>query len=252
MAITGTDRGTGTHNTSALSFTLSPGSNFTSGTWAVLVLSVDNADTSGAAHSTFTVTDTLGNTWTRRVSPLYDPGAASAGVEGAIFTTNQNGGTLTTGTTITVTFDASTTAKVWTLMEVTPTSLYRITYVQGGEGTGSATASPTVTTASITSGNMVIGALHNEYGTAQTVTEDGDTTNGSWSTQQTTEIGTTTSGQTVASQRKVVTSTATQTYNPTLGTSSDVILSWIELSEELIPTTALKDMLGVGIIPWAR
>jgi hypothetical protein len=239
MAISGTDRGTGTHNTSALSFTLSPGSNFggsQNSTMAVLVIACDNSDSSGTAHSTYTVTDTLGNTWTRRVAALYDPGAASAGVEGAVFTTLMNGGLLTTGTTITVTYDANTTAKAWTLMEISPTdSTYRITYVSEGDGTGSFTNAPTVTTGSITNGNMVIGCLFNEQGTGQTVTGDGDATNGSWSTQQTAEIGTTAAGMTVSSQRKVVTATATQTFNPTLGVSSDVILSWMQLSEELIP-----------------
>lgn len=231
MALAGTDRGSGTHNSSALSFTLNPGSNFTAGAVAVLCLSVDNSDSNGTAHSTFTVTDSLGNTWTRRTSPLYDPGAASAGVAGAIFVSNQNGGTLQTGTTITVTFDANCTAKAWTLMEVTAGAGLRATYQAQGVGTGSATASPTVTTASLTNGDMVIGMVCNEYGTAQTPTGDSDTSNGSWSTMQTAEVGTTAAGQTIITQRKVVTATATQTYNPTLGTSSDCIAAWISLRE---------------------
>jgi hypothetical protein len=232
MAITGTDRGTGTHNTGAPSFTLNPGSDFTTkDSWGVLVVAADNAGSGGAAMATFDVSDTLGNTWVRRQSPLYDPVGASAGVEGAIFTCLQDKGKLVTGTTITVTFANSPVAKCWTLMEVTPSTGFQIQYVTGGVNTGSATASPTVTTGSITSGNMVIGALFNEQGTGQTVTGDGDTSNGTWSSQQTNEIGTTAAGMTVQSQRKVVTGTATQTYNPTLGTSSDVILAWIELTE---------------------
>lgn len=232
MAITGTDRGTGTNNTGATTFTLSPASNLAAGSWAVLVVAADNAHTNGAAFSTFAVTDTLGNVWTRRISPLYDPGGAKAGVEGGIFTTDMNAGVLTTGTTITVTFNASSTAEAWTLMEIVPTSaMFAIAFVTGAVNAGAATASPTVTTSSITSGDMVIGGLFNEQGTGQTVTGDADTTNGNWSTQQTNEIGTTAAGMTVSSQRKVVTSTATQTFNPTLGTSSDVILGWIALTE---------------------
>ena len=247
MAITGANRGTGTHNTSALTFTATPASNLASGSWAVLVIACDNADTSGTAHSTYTVTDTNGNTWTRRVAALYDPGAAAAGVEGAVFTTDMSGGELTTGSTITVTYDANTTAKAWTLTEVIPTSLYRITFVDEGDGTGSATAAPTVTSGSITNGNVVFGCLFNEQGTAQTVTADADATNGSWSTQQTAEVGTTAAGMTVASQYKIVTATATQTYNPTLGVSSDCLCSWMQLSEELIPAitgSAWQSTLG--------
>lgn len=232
MAITGTDRGTGTNNTSATTFTLSPASNFAAGSWAVIVIAANNANTSGTAYSTFTVTDSLGNVWRRRISPLYDPGAANAGVEGGIFTTDMNAGVLTTGTTITVTFNVASTAEAWTLMEIVPTSaMFAIDYVTGGVNTGAASTTPTVTTSSITSGDIVIGGLFNEQGTGQTVTGDADATNGSWSTQQTAEIGTTAAGMTVSSQRKVVTATATQTFNPTLGTSSDVILGWIALTE---------------------
>jgi hypothetical protein len=244
MAITGTDRGTGTHNTSATSFTLNPASDFAAGSFAVLVIAADNSASGGARPFT-TATDTLGNTWIDVRSILYDPGSANAGVAGAFYYTSMRTGTLVTGTTITVNFSVATTNKCWTLMEVVPTSaLYRILFVKSASGTGSATAAPTITTGSITSGNMVIGGLFNEYGTAQTVTQDGDTTNGTWSAQQTAEVGTTTSGMTVQSQCKVVTATATQTYNPTLATSSDVILAWIELTEVLIPKQLTT--LGVG------
>lgn len=251
MALTGTDRGTGTHSTGATSFTLSPNANFAAGSWGVICISSDNAGAGGGAFSTFTVTDTLGNTWTRRISPLYDPGSASAGVEGAIFTTPQNGGTLQTGTVITVTFNNSPVAKCWTLQEVVPGAGNIVEYVTGGVNTGSATANPTVTTGSIASGDMVIGALFNEQGTGQTVTGDADTTNGSWSTQQTAEIGTTAAGQTISSQRKIVTATATQTFNPTLGVSSDVILGWIQLHEaagaiNVTPTEAVAVMAAVA------
>lgn len=233
MALAGTDRGSGTHGSSGLTFTLSPASNFTAGALAVLSLAADNSAFGGSTNNIVGVTDSLGNTWTKRQSPLYDPGAASAGVQGAIFTSPQNGGTLQTSTVITVEFADNTTAKAWTLMEVTGNNP---SYVTGGVGTGSATASPTVTTGSITNGRMVIAALCNEYGTEQTVTEDSDTTNGSWSTQQTAEVGSEAFGITVASQRKVVSATATQTYNPTLGVSSDCICAWIEIQESVAYT----------------
>jgi hypothetical protein len=200
---------------------------------------------------TFTVTDSLGNTWTRRLSPLYDPGAANAGVEGAIFTTPQNGGTLTTGTTITVSFGStSVTAKVWTLMEVS-SGIGGVTpvYKNGGVGTGSATASPTVTSASIPNGQMIIGIVCNEQGTGQTPTGDSDTTNGSWSTMQTNEVGSTAAGQTIITQRKVVNAAGTQTYNPTLGTSSDVIAGWISIGEDISITTDIGALTAAGQAP---
>jgi hypothetical protein len=246
VAITATARGTYNNNTASTTSTFSPSGDFAAGSWAVLIIAGDNSAASGASENFTSVTDSLGNTWVERNTVLYDPGAANAGVQGAYYTTDCAAGALTTGTTITVTFGANVTADCGTLWEVIPTSGSRIIYSNSGDGTGSATTTPTVTTASITSGDIVFGGLHNEYGTAQTVTGDGDTTNGNWSTQQTNEIGTTGAGISVASQYKVVTATATQTYNPTLGTSSDVILGWMSLSEEVIPTSTNPGWGGGG------
>lgn len=61
MALTGTDRGTGTHKTSASSFTLNPGSNFTAGALAVLCIAADNSSTGGSTNNISSVTDSLGN-----------------------------------------------------------------------------------------------------------------------------------------------------------------------------------------------
>lgn len=233
MSATVTARGTGTHNSSATTFTLSPSGSLAAGSMAVLVVSADNAHANGDAFTTFNVSDDQGNLWTRRVSPLYDPAGVSAGVEGGQFTTDMAGGTITSATVITVTFDTATTAKAWVMWEVIPDAVATkaITFIASGVNAGSATAAPTVTTSSITSGDVVIGALHNEYGTEQTVTADADASNGSWSAQQASEVGSTTTGINTAAQAKVTSGTATQTYNPTMGTSSDVILSWIQLRQ---------------------
>lgn len=246
MALTGSDRGTGTHSAGATSLTLSPSANFAAGSWAALAIAVDNAGGGGAAMSTFTVTDSLGNTWTRRVSPLYDPGTASSGVEGAIFTTDQDAGVLQTGTVITVTFNTSPVAKAWNLHEVAPGAGNGVAFVTGGVNTGAATAAPTVTTGSIASGDMVIGALFNEAGTTQTVTGDADTTNGTWSARMLAQAGSTTSGMVCSSQRKVTTGAGTQTFNPGLGISSDVILGWIQLHETVNYTGSVSETVAVS------
>jgi hypothetical protein len=243
VALGGTSRGAGNHNTSALTFTASSSGNFAASSWAILCVACDNADTAGNAHSTFTVEDSIGNTWNRVLSPHYDPGSASAGVEGGIFTTNQNVGAITTGTTITVTFDANTTAKCWTLTEMT-VSGGTPEFVNGADSGGSATASPTIVTTALNSGDFLVGCLFNERGTDQTVTGDSDTDNGNWSSQQTTEIGSTTGGMTISSQFKVITGDGTQTYNPTLGTSSDVVVGWVAF--RIPPATAYRDWYGCG------
>lgn len=250
MALVRTARGTGTHNTSATTFTLSPASNFAAG-MAVLCIAADNAHSSGTAATTYTVTDTLGNTWTRRASALIDPGAANAGSEGAIFTTLQNGGLLTTGTTITVTYDTATTAKVWTLDEVkTDQSGQVVAYVTSGVGTsGTGTTSPTITSGSIAINDIIVGAVFIEAGTTESFTDDADSTNGSWTASQSAKIGSTTSGQAIISQTKIVTAAGAQTFNPTLGLSGDLCLGWVQIHEALAIAPALLDRTAVITAP---
>lgn len=245
MALTGTDRGTGKHQTSASSFTLNPGSNFTAGALAVLCIAADNSSTGGSTNNISSVTDSLGNLWRARQLPIFDNGSASAGVQGGIFTTDQSAGTLQTGTTVTVSFGAATVAKTWTLMEVTAAAGSQALVLTGANATGQPGSSgPTVTTGTIEVGDMVIAMVAMEAGTTQTLTSDADTTNGTWSAAQYNEIGSTTSGSAIGSQRKVQTTTAsTQTFNPTLGLPCDLICSWISVREIAPKKLALA---GVG------
>lgn len=232
MALGLTNRGSGNHNASATSFTLSPASNLAAGSWAVLCVAADNSASGGATNNITSVTDSIGNTWIARRTPVFDNGGASAGVQGAIFTTDQAVGALQTGTVITVNFGAATTAKTWTLTEVTAAAAEVISYVTGGDKAAGATGTALTTgaTASIASGDAVIAAFFIEAGTTQSLSAaDTDTTNGSWSTNQYNEIGSTTSGSVIVSQGKVVTATGTQTYDVTLGISSDHHGSYIVL-----------------------
>jgi hypothetical protein len=227
-AVSVTARGTGGNNSAGTSIAVVPSGTMAAGSMGVLMLGNDNAGSGGATPATpSSFTDSVGNTWTRRINPIYDPAGANAGVETAYYTA-----TLTTAVTtsdnITLTV-TSLTAKAWALWEVVPTSnAFTMSYITGAAGTGAASATPTVTTGSITSGDVVIGGGGAEA--TNTWAGDGDSSNGSWSTQQTTGFGTGTTGMAVTSQYKVVTGTATQTYNPTL-TSADQILGWIQLRE---------------------
>ena len=246
MALTGTDRGSGNNGTGGATFALNPGSNLTAGALAVLCIAADNSVTGGASNNISSVTDSLGNVWHARQLPIFDNGAASAGVQGGIFTTDQGAGALTTGTTITVTFGTSTTAKSWTLMEVTAASGSQAMFLTGANATGAAASTaPTVTTGTIAVGDMVIAMVAMEAGTAQTYTNDADTTNGTWSASQYNEVGATTvAGSAIGSQRKLQTTTnSTQTFNPTLGTACDLICSWISVREVVLKKLSL---CGVG------
>src|SRR5678815_4287290 len=148
MALTITARGTGTHNTSASSFTLSPGSNCTAGAKVVLCVAADNSSSGGSTNDFTTVTDGLGNTWVKRQSPVFDNGAASAGVQGAIYDTDQSVGTLQTSTVITVNFGSSPTAKTWTLTEVNHGAGATTEFRTGGDKSAGATGTALTTGAS--------------------------------------------------------------------------------------------------------
>jgi hypothetical protein len=224
MALSTTDRGVNTHNTSSTSIVVTPGSNFAAGSLAVLCVSYDNSATGGADPYS-SIADSVGNTWTSRAASLNDPGAANAGNATRIFTSDMSVATLTTSNTITVTLSTSTTAKAWALFQVTPDSGYTAVFVAGGQASQS-TATPSITTGSITNGGVVIGVVGREGN--GTRTGDADTTNGSWSTAQQTGVGTTTGGSEIIAQSKVVTATATQTYNPTFsGVTGDGNNLWV-------------------------
>lgn len=227
-AITGTDRGSGNNNISSGSLSVTPTSNFTSNSFGVLCIALDNSGTAGAnTISPATATDSAGNTWTLRQNNLFDNGAASAGVEIAIYTAKIS--SLTTAQSITVTWTSTTpTAKVWTLNEFTAGTGKLINYVTGAIGTGSTTGTPTITSGSLNNGDAIVGMGGAE--SSDTWAGDADTTNGSWSTHQHNVAGSGATGMSITSQRKIVSSSGSQTYNPTL-TSVDVILGWIQLAE---------------------
>lgn len=240
MALDATDRGTGGNNTAASTIAISPDANFNAGSMAVLAIAYDNSG-GGGTDTYSSITDNVGNTWTSRQNALRDPAAASAGCVLRIFTCTPASALLSSDI-ITVTFSNNVTAKCWTLSEVIPASGFSVEYLTGATASGSSTT-PTITSGSITNGNLIFGAIAIENTSAITA-EDSDTTNGSWVTQQTINAGTGTTGMQVASQYKIVTGTGTQTYNLTISPSSDWAIGWIEVQETAI-TAALYDPMGM-------
>lgn len=229
MALTGTDRGSGSTNTGSQStLVVTPASNLAAGSLAVLCVAYDNSGTLGAdPFASISDNSGAGNTWTSRQAPLNDPGAANAGHVLRIFTCRLKAA-LTTSQSITVDFGGVTTvARSWTLMEVTGAAGMGAIYQTGANGTGSSTT-PSITSGSITNGDMIIAAMGAEGNAA--ITGDSDVSNGSWSTQQTSGVGTTNAASEISSQRKVVTGNGAQTYNLTI-TSADWCIAWIQLRE---------------------
>lgn len=233
-AVTASSRGTGGNASGATSVTVTPASNLAAGSTGVIVVAADNAGAGGnAANCNASMTDSVNNTWTKRLDVWFDNGAASAGIELCIYTAHLSTA-FTTANNVVVGFGNSVTAKSWTLTELIPTSVaFMLSFVTGAGGTGATSGTPTVTTGSITSGDVVVGGGAAEATLAWT--GDADSTNGTWANEQEIGNGTGTSGAAVTSQIKVVTATATQTYNPTL-TSADQIIGWIQLTEVPVPS----------------
>lgn len=249
MALAITNRGLGTNNTAGLSFTLSPTSNFAAGSTAVLCIAADNNSAGGATNNIDSVTDSLGNTWTKRQGPVFDNGAAAAGVQGAIFDTEMDGGTITTGTVITVNIGTSTTAKTWTLTQIAPAAGNVARFRAGANKSAGATGTAMTLGASpsVNVGEVLVAAIFMESGTTQTAsTPDADATNGTWSANQYAEIGSTTSGSCIISQCKLQTTAAsTQTYDVTVGISADYHGSYA-IYQEIIPPQNITPTSGVA------
>jgi hypothetical protein len=234
MALGSTARGTATNNSSNTNgLTISPNGDFASNSIAVLVVAYDNSGSSGAdPFGTGSVTDTLGNTWTSRHATLRDPASANAGCVLRIFTCDQNVLPLTSSTVITFTTQSNCTAKACALWEITAADVKNADYSTTGTGAGAATTTPSVTTGTITVEQLTVAAVAYETG-SYSPTGDSDTTNGSWSTQQTARVGSGSTGMAVATQTKLqATANSTQTYNTTGWTvAQDWASGWIVLAE---------------------
>jgi hypothetical protein len=227
---------TPTNRTStATTFVLtSVGAAFAENDFMVLCIAADNSGAAGAALNVTSVTDTRGNTYVERVNQFFDNGVADAGVENAIYTALITNAIAATED-VTITFNVSVPAVAVTIWKVACDATTRAVYVTGAAGTGIASATPSVTTSSLTAGDTVFGHCAIETNAAVT-TPDADVSNGSWSAHNTAVADTTVLLTSVrsSSQYKTVTGTATQVYN--LGiTSADTMIGWVSIRPETIP-----------------
>jgi hypothetical protein len=230
--------GSGSNNTAGTTYAFQVGGNFSPNAMAVLCVSYDNSGTNGADPYT-SIQDSLGNTWTSRQNVLNDPGTANAGVTLRIFTSNLSNGRLQSTSSVTMSFGISTTAKSFVIMQISSSLISeRVEYVSGGTATGASTTGSV--TGFVSNSNLIIGAVGREANTTRNA--DTDTTNGSWSSAQAIGVGTTTAGNEIISQRKLVTASGDQTYNPTFGTSADWGAAFI--------VVRLSPSSGVRFIQW--
>ncbi len=181
-----------------------------SGSMAVLAFAGDNAGSGGnTANIPTSITDSKSNTWTLQRTSINDPGNASAGVETGLYTSVLSSA-LVAGDTVGVAYQAvNVSAKCWAIYEF-PT----YTTIVGSSSPGSGNASSfSSSLGTVNNGNVVIALLGME-GADGTVTADTDTTNGTWSFPALYTTGTNVTGDiSLISQYKIVTATATQTWD---------------------------------------
>lgn len=226
-ALTLTDRGTGSSNSSTASIACSPASTLAAGSTGVLCFAGDNGN-GASINIPAKITDSVGNIW--YLFTNVKSGSANAAVETGMYVsylTTQ----LTSSDNVTITFTAaSITAKCYTFTEIAPASGLLALVKNGGSTIANATTgTPTVTTNIIGNADCVVAMGGAQSG--DTWAGDADTTLGSWSTQQHTGVGSGASGISITSQYKVVTAgNSSQTYNPTL-TSAICDLTYILFTE---------------------
>jgi hypothetical protein len=194
----------------------------------VLVVAADNAGTNGADSIT-TASDAKGHTYTARATTGRDPGAANAGCTVRVFTATVGSGGMASTDQITVNFSPNTTSKaavVWRVTGLGAPEFVAIT--KQNNFTNNPLAE---TTGTITDTHAVICGLAVESNGS--LTFDSDTTNGTWTSgaQTTADTGTSDTSIIVGSQCKIVTATATQTWNVTLPGSRDWALAAITVKE---------------------
>lgn len=227
------------------------GQQFAVGDMIVVCISCDNNGTNGATSLT-SVTDVKGHTYTL-VQATFDPGAAAAGitvgVAWALITT-----AMLSSDDVTVNFSPNTAAKVAGVWRLRPAPGYTLSKIAHAFGAGSTTGSPTITTSSIASGDVVVGVLAAETNTGVVNPGDADTTNGTWSSTAISgavaNSGTSATSAALDIQVKRVTAAGAQTFNPSIA-SCDNIIGWVEFAATARPVYLRPERARMSV-PVAR
>lgn len=230
MAITGTDRGVSGNTSSEAATAMSPSSTIAAGSLGVLCWAGDNANAATSNLPSTDITDSVGNTWFRIVAATPS-GAANANCELGMWASHITT-QLTSSNTVTLTYTAANvTAKCWSFIELAPATAGNtiINRFSGNGNLGSGATSASVNYSTASAGDAVIGFSGAENASASIV-GDSDTTNGTWSTQQTTAVGSGATGMAISSQQKIATATVASSYDVTLS-ASDIRQQWAVFTE---------------------
>lgn len=247
----------GTYNSTATgdsTVTLTNPTLITPGNYLVARIAVDNSGGSGARPGC-AVTDTPGNTWTVGTGALQDPGTASSGITCYLayckVTVEYQAGATALFNWTTGTPRAAIVIEEWTgIRSITP---LQVAEVQSNNV--SSTAQPAVTISPSAANQLVYVACAVEGQAAAWGAQDTDTTNGSWVdvTKDTADTGTAATSATVYGGYKIVNASGSQTWNNTLGVTSDWAAVAVVFADELAPLIPLvrKKKLSPAVRGWS-
>jgi len=199
------------------------------GTLGMVVLTCPNAG--GTTKNLSGFTDSQGNSWTMRVDTIYNPGTAGQGIEIAAFTAPLVTQLLTSDT-MTVTFTTAVVAKAALINTIAGNNGAPL-YIASGSVSDLLTSGQTgtaisMTTGSITSGDIVFCWNGAATGSGNTFTIDADTTNGTWgSGNNSISAGTFRCDR----QSKLTTGTGTQSWDVSFSSSTKWQCGWVQIRE---------------------
>ncbi len=189
----------------------------------VVAVAAANSGSSGAAV-TATCADSAGNTYTKRIETNNTAGVADDGITLFVFTTVLTVA-LSSGT-VTVSFSPDCAQGCAMLVKrYRPASGEIASFVGVGAGATGSSATPSITATSVNNGDMIVGAIAEEAAT--TITDDTDTSNGSWSAKYEASVGSGATAAHVLIQDKAVSATAGQTFNPTTSAAHDFAINYL-------------------------
>jgi hypothetical protein len=215
-------RGTASNKSSGTTISLTPTATIPVGALVVVEVAADNVGTSNAADTTeHGIASSPGQTWTKLREMSRGAGSAAAGVVTSLWATVVTTA-LTTSDSITLTISSARTAKVIAARAFTFSNFWsaNLSGVVTGTPTHGNSASPSVSTSSLSSGTwLLLGVVGRER-------PDGDTHGSVTDWTMRTKRGTT--GSTAATNvsfvrgdRVLNPGSGVQTFNPTIGTSGD-------------------------------
>jgi hypothetical protein len=245
MALTISEAGSATSNTSSSTLVVTPTVSFSANDGVVVCIAADNSTAQGGLPFS-SVTDSQSNTYTL-VRSVKQQGASQNNLAcGAIyFCVVQNA--LSVSDSITVNFLNNTTAKAAVTFKIGAAANKKPSQISDAafSPTGDASSSSRSTT-TMTSGDALVFLLAIENNGV--VTGDSDTTRGSWSSAYVAnaDSGTALTSMQAFSQYKIVTGNGTQTWDTTFPSSSSFATAFATFREVAALSTFDRTATGSG------